>query len=120
MTVSTDFPELPDRRALLAIQERPDPPEFKDLKATRDIVVSPVTTVFPEKSDVLVNPELPDQREDPEAQDLKVFKVSPESQADPDHLDPMDQPDHRVWSDLREDRETKVSRDFLVRWVALE
>lgn len=116
----TDFPELPDRRALLAIQERPDPLELQDQLAPRDIVASLVTTASPEKSDVPVSPELPDQREDPEAQDLKVSKVFPESQVDPAQLDLMDQPDHRVLPDLKEDRETKVSRDFLVRWVALE
>lgn len=96
MTVSMDFLELPDRRALLATQERPDPLELQDLLAPRDIVASPVTTVFPEKSDVPVSPELPDQRDHPEAQDLKVSKVFPESQADPDQLDPTDQPDHRA------------------------
>lgn len=82
--------------------------------------MSLVITEFLEKSEEQENPESVDRKEVPVALGPKVSRVFPENLDDLDLPDPKVQLDLLESPDLRVDLETKVSRDFPVRWADQE
>lgn len=120
MTVSTDFPVHPERRDHLATQESLDQPEPLDLRVSKETAARLVITEFLEKLEEQENPESVDQKEVPVALDPKVSKVFLENLDDLDLPDPKVQLDLLESPDLRVDLETKVFKDFPVRWVDQE